>query len=278
MKLELHEQVAIVTGGGQGLGVAIAHTLATAGARIVVNDINPDRAERVASEIRQAGGEAIGVAADVSSKFQCVHLVETARAQWGRLDILINNAGVAPAVPILKMDEWDWDRCLGVNLKGTFMMSQLAGRVMADENRARGGVIVNIAAPAGTAPPLLHHAAYSASKAGVVGFARECAREFAAYGIRVNTVLPGMIDTPMHGADGPERKAATDKRAAGNLIPRAGTAEEVAEAILFVITNDFVTGTTVDVDGEPVDIRLASAPCVFGEKLALRLLDQRRVK
>lgn len=153
MKLELHEQVAIVTGGGQGLGAAIAHTLATAGARIVVNDINPDRAERVASEIRQAGGEAIGVAADVSSKFQCVHLVETARAQWGRLDILINNAGVAPAVPILKMDEWDWDRCLGVNLKGTFMMSQLAGRVMADENRARGGVIVNIAAPAGTAPP-----------------------------------------------------------------------------------------------------------------------------
>lgn len=253
MKLELHEQVAIVTGGGQGLGAAIAHTLATAGARIVVNDINPDRAERVASEIRQAGGEAIGVAADVSSKFQCVHLVETARAQWGRLDILINNAGVAPAVPILKMDEWDWDRCLSVNLKGTFMMSQLAGRVMADENRARGGVIVNIAAPAGTAPPLLHHAAYSASKAGVVGFARECAREFAAYGIRVNTVLPGMIDTPpvARAVAGPDGLAGWQ---AEIPLGRLGDPQEVANVVLFLCStaSSYMTGSSVTVAGGQV--------------------------
>lgn len=253
MELELHEQVAIVTGGGQGLGSAIAHTLATAGARIVVNDLNPDRAERVASDIRQAGGEAIGVAADVSSKFQCVHLVETARAQWGRLDILINNAGVAPAVPILKMDEWDWDRCLGVNLKGTFMMSQLTGRVMADENRARGGVIVNIAAPAGNATPLLHHAAYSASKAGVIGFARECAREFAAYGIRVNTVLPGMIDTPpvARAVAGPDDLA----RWQGEIpLGRLGDAQEVANVVLFLCStaSSYMTGSSVTVTGGQV--------------------------
>lgn len=185
------DKVGIVTGAGRGLGALIAQALAADGVQVAVNDINPDRAERTAVSIREAGGKAIAVAADVANKFQCVHLIETTRTEWGRLDIVVNNAAVMPRATILKLDEWEWNRCLEVNLKGTFFMSQLCGRVMAEENQARGGgVIINIASTAGVDVPLMNRAAYCASKAGVVGFARECAREYAQYGIRVHTLLP----------------------------------------------------------------------------------------
>jgi NAD(P)-dependent dehydrogenase (short-subunit alcohol dehydrogenase family) len=194
MQPELKDKVAIVTGAGRGLGATIAAALAAAGVRVAINDINPDRAEKVAAEIREQGGEALGIPADVANKYQCVHLIETTRAAWGRLDILVNNAAVQPMEPILKMDEWAWQRCLDVNLKGTFFMSQLVGRVMADENQERGGVIINI----GAVEPdmaLPEQAAYAASKAGVWGFTRACAREYADFGVRVNLVLPGAGDT-----------------------------------------------------------------------------------
>jgi NAD(P)-dependent dehydrogenase (short-subunit alcohol dehydrogenase family) len=190
METNLKQKVGIVTGAGQGLGAQIAQALAAAGVRVAVNDINPDRAERTAVAIQQAGGEAIAVAADVANKFQCVHLIETTRAQWGQLDILVNNAAIMPQSTLLKLDEWEWNRCLEVNLKGTFFMSQLCGRVMTDENQARGGVIINMGSTAGANLPLENRAAYCASKAGVVGFSRECAREYAPYGIRVHTLLP----------------------------------------------------------------------------------------
>lgn len=189
MENSLHNKVAIVTGAGQGVGAAIAQALAAAGVRVAVNDLNPDRAERTAVSIREAGGQAISVAADVANKFQCVHIVETTRAAWGQLDILVNNAAIMPQSTLLKLDEWEWNRCLEVNLKGTFFMSQLCGRVMADENQDRGGVIVNIASTAGVNTPLENRAAYCASKAGVVGFSRECAREYAGYGIRVHVLV-----------------------------------------------------------------------------------------
>lgn len=246
MNHPLDEKVAIVTGAGQGIGRAIAHTLAAAGARVAVNDINPDRAERVAAEIRDAGGTAEGIAADVANKFQCVHLIETTRQAWQRLDILVNNAAVAPRSSLLKTDEWEWQRVMDVNLKGTFFMSQLCGRVMADENKERGGVIVNIAATAGVAIPLAGRAAYCASKAGVVGFARECAREYAAYGIRVNTVLPDLIETPTAASE-------TAAETGQHEIPlgRLGQAQEVANVVLFLCTDasSYMTGSIVTVDG-----------------------------
>jgi len=245
---ELIDKVAIVTGAGQGIGEAIARVLAAAGACVAVNDLNPDRAKRVAADICAAGGRAIDVAADVGNKFQCVHLIETTRAEWGRLDILVNNAAVEPKISILKMDEWEWMRCLDVNLKGTFMMSQLCGRVMADENKERGGVIVNIASTAGVATAAEGRAAYCASKAGMVGFARECAREFAAYGIRVNTVLPGVIET--------ERGDPQTLENWLDEIPlkRLGAAEEVAQVVLFLCSDasSYMTGSIVAVDGGKV--------------------------
>ena len=192
----LTDKVAIVTGAGQGLGAFIAKTLAEAGAKVAVNDINPDRAERTAVQIREARGQAAAVVADVSNKFHCANLVETARAQWNRLDILVNNASVQPAATILKMDEWEWQRCLDVNLKGTFLMSQLCGRVMADENRERGGLIINISSTAGIEHPLPDKAAYCASMAGIIGFTRECAHEFAPYNINVYTIAASEAEPP----------------------------------------------------------------------------------
>lgn len=183
-------RVAIVTGAGQGIGASVARLLAEAGASVAINDINPDRAERTAAAIRHAGGQAVAIAADISNKFQCSHLVDSTRREWGRLDILVNNAAIKPGSSILKTDEFEWQRVMDVNLKGTFFMSQLVGRVMADENQERGGVIINVASKAGMEMPLANHAAYAASKAGVVGFTRECAREFAGYGIRVHVVVP----------------------------------------------------------------------------------------
>ncbi len=254
MKFDLSNKIAIVTGGGQGIGAAIARSLAAAGACVAVNDINPDKVERVVAEIESSNGQAIGITADISNKFQCVHLIETTRAKWGQLDILINNAAVEPVSTILKLDEWEWNRCIDVNLKGTFMMSQLCGRVMADENKTRGGVIVNIASTAGVETPLANRAAYCASKAGIVGFARECAREFAAYGIRVNTVLPGIIETPRVSrllSENPEQLTTWQEE-----IPlgRLGLAEEVADAVLFLCSpaSRYITGSTITVDGGKV--------------------------
>ena len=186
----MNQPVAIVTGAGRGLGAAVARALASAGLRVAVNDINPDRATKIAAEITAAGGQALAVQGDVANKFQCVKVIEATREAWGQLDVLVCNAAVTPTATILKMDEWDFQRCLEVNLKGIFFMSQLCGRVMADENQTRGGgVILHIASRAGVEHPLEGQAAFCASQAAVVGFGRECAREYAAYGIRVQTIL-----------------------------------------------------------------------------------------
>lgn len=187
MPKTLKGRVTIVTGAGHGVGAVIAKAMAASGALVTVNDINPDRAERVAQAIGQAGGEALAVQADVANKFQCVKLVEATRAQWGQLDVLVNVAHVSPRATVLKMDEWDWNRCMEVNVKGVFFMSQLCGRVMNDSQR--GGVIVNVIAEAGLKVALEGRAAFGASQAAVMGFARECAREFATYGVQVHTLV-----------------------------------------------------------------------------------------
>lgn len=183
----LANKVVIVTGAGHGAGAAIARALASAGARVIVNDINPDRAHRVAAEIRERGGAAIDVMADVSNRFQCVNLIETTRAEWGQVNILVNCASIAPAASVLKMDEWEWTRCLDVNLKSVFFMSQLTGRVMADQHQSGGdsGLIVNLIT---RRPDAAGRAAYVASQAAVAALGRACDNEFAPLGIRVHTL------------------------------------------------------------------------------------------
>lgn len=250
MNVDLKGRVAIVTGAGQGLGAAIARALAANGARVAVNDLNPDRAGKVVAAITESGGQAIVATGDVGNKFQASNIVETTRGEWGQLDILVNNAGVETVGSILKLDEWNWRRSLEVNLTGTFFMSQFVGRVMSWENKQRGGAIVNVASTAGVQVPLADRAAYCASKAGVVGFARECAREFASFGVRVNTVLPGIFETEStaHLREMPEVMARWQK-----AIPmgRLGLAEEVAQTVTFLCSDaaSYLTGQTITVDG-----------------------------
>jgi NAD(P)-dependent dehydrogenase (short-subunit alcohol dehydrogenase family) len=248
--VNLSGQVALVTGAGRGIGRAIALALAGAGALVCVNDINPDTAGSTTQEILAQDGQAFEYIADVSKKLQVGPMVEAIRDRWGRLDILVNNAGVEPKASVLSLDEWDWERTLGVNLKGTFLCTQLAGRVMRDQG---GGAIVNMASIAGYKSPLVNASAYCASKAGVVGFTRECAREFAAYNIRVNAVCPGVIVTPMTEKS---RNDAEIMRKWMEDIPqeRLGEAGEVAAAVLFLCSEaaSYITGHALVVDGGKV--------------------------
>lgn len=207
MDVDLKDQVAIVTGAGLGVGEAIARRLAQAGARVLVNDFNPDRAARVAAAIVAAGGAALDEAADVSNKFQAVQVVEAARAAWGRLDIVVNALEVMARSPLLTLDEWQWNRDLEINLKSAFLMTQLCGRVMSWENGARGGVIVNLG-PGG--PPIPEHAAYDAAKAGLFSLTSSAARELASVGVRTYALAGSPGVTPEALAQWVARLCATD--------------------------------------------------------------------
>jgi 3-oxoacyl-[acyl-carrier protein] reductase len=234
----LNQRTAIVTGAGTGIGQAVALALANAGANVMVNDINPDRAETIAGQIREAGGKSAAFQGDVSNRFQAAALIETARDAFGQIHMLVNAAGAFKAEPFARIDEWDWRRQLEVNLTGTFFCSQLIGRVMADEG---GGIIVNIASTAGYNHTLPQGAGYVASKAGVIALTQQSARELAPHQIRVNAVCPGNIAEPdMPPVENPS-----------NALARPGTPEEVADVVLFLCSDAarFITGQVVVVDG-----------------------------
>jgi 3-oxoacyl-[acyl-carrier protein] reductase len=234
--VDLTGQAALVTGAGADMGRAAALALAKAGAGVVVNDLNPDRAEQVAAEIIKAGGRAFPWQADVSNRFQVGSMIEAARDHFERISILVNAVGALNSVSMLNLDEWDWRRLLDVNLTGAFFCSQLLGRVMADEG---GGVIVNIASSAGHHNPLTSGVGYIASKSALIGMTKQCAREYAPLGIRVNAVCPGNI-LEVRQTESPS-----------NPQGRWGTPEEVASVVLFLCSDasSFITGQAINVDG-----------------------------
>lgn len=237
--VDLTHQNALVTGAGADVGRAIALALAASGAGVVVNDLNPDRAERVAGEIIAAGGRALAWQADVTNRFQVGSMIENARDHFGHIHILINAAGAQNlTIPLLKLDEWDWRRVLEINLTGTFFCTQLLGRVMADEG---GGVIVNIASTAGHPNPLPQGAAYITSKTALVGLTKQSALELAPSGIRVNAVCPGNLED-LFGEDAPPARNAQNRR---------GAFDEIASVVLFLCSDaaSFITGQAINVDG-----------------------------
>jgi 3-oxoacyl-[acyl-carrier protein] reductase len=189
----LEGKVAIVTGGSRGIGAAIGALLAERGAAVVVSARDADRLNATVKDLEGAGAAVIGVAGDVSRREEAERVVESARERFGRVDILVNNAGITRDALLLRMKDEDWDRVLEVNLRGAFVMTRAAAKVMV---RQKSGRIINISSAAG-AMGNAGQANYSASKAGLIGFTKASARELSHWQILVNAVAPGLIETDM---------------------------------------------------------------------------------
>jgi 3-oxoacyl-[acyl-carrier protein] reductase len=245
--VNLNGRVALVTGAGRGIGKAIAQGLADCGANVAVNDIDASSATLTASLLH---GDANAYPADVSDSAAVGSMIDKIMADYGRLDILINNAGVEPRASILDMSDEQWLSAINVNLSAAFYTSRAAGRLM---KAAGQGVIINIASIAGHNIPIAERSGYVASKAGLVGFARECAREFAAYGIRVNAICPGVIETEMT-AHLRENKEQMAKWLADIPQKRLGLPDDVVGLVLFLCSDAarYLTGQAINVDGGKV--------------------------
>jgi NAD(P)-dependent dehydrogenase (short-subunit alcohol dehydrogenase family) len=239
--VRLAGKAAVVTGSTRGIGRAIALAFAREGADVVVNGRDQAAAEAVCAELRGLGARAVAQAADVGRVADARRLVAAAVDGFGRLDVLVNNAGLFSRRPALELDEADWDRLVDVNLKGAFFCAQAAARAML----GRGGAIVNVASDAAWSGGLNPCAHYAASKAGMLSITRSLAKELAPHGIRVNAIAPGMIETDMGGTAG--------ATLAGLRIPlgRYGTPEEVAAAAVFLASDEasYVTGATLNLSG-----------------------------
>jgi len=218
---EFENKVALVTGAGRGIGRAIAEAFAARGAIVAANDITPVNLDETLMRIRAQTGQVKDYIYDVAKKMPIQAMVNQVQEDWGRIDFLVNNAGVKPHASILDMDEWDWHRTVDVNLGGPFFTMQLVGRVMRGQG---GGAIVNLASASGYMGEANNLAAFVASKTGLTGLTRQAAFELAPYHIRVNAVCPGWT-----GAVSPSR---------------------VAEVVLFLcsLAAASVTGQTIEVE------------------------------
>ncbi|NOY80797.1 MAG: 3-oxoacyl-[acyl-carrier-protein] reductase [Kiritimatiellaeota bacterium] len=240
----LKGKTALVTGGARGIGKSICEELAAAGAELAVADVRRDLAEDTAAEFRDHGVRAVAVAVDVSDSDSVAEMVRTVLAEFGKVDVLVNNAGITRDSLLIRMKEDAWDLVLAVNLKGTFNCIKAVARPMM---KARSGRIVNIASVVGVMGNA-GQANYSASKAGVIGLTKTAAKELAPRGITVNAVAPGYIDTEMTRMLSDEAR-----RAFLDIIPlsRAGQPEDVARAVRFLAGPDaaYITGQVLHVDG-----------------------------
>jgi NAD(P)-dependent dehydrogenase (short-subunit alcohol dehydrogenase family) len=247
--MKLKDKVAIVTGAGSGIGKGIATVFFREGAKVVVADWDEQAGKKTAEEIRRSGGDAFFVKCDVSKEEQVKATIQTTVAKYGRINVLVNNAGIGVYKTVLDTTSEEWDRCLAVNLKGVFLCSKYA---IPHIKAAGGGAIVNIASVhsyqnvGGTAP-------YAASKAGVVALTRVMAIDYGRDKIRVNAICPGWIDTPLTrgifaGAADPQKaKHEVERR---QILGRLGTPEEVGEAAAFLASDEasYITGASLMVD------------------------------
>lgn len=245
MNKELEEKTALVTGGSRGIGAAIALALGEAGAQVVVNyKESADKAQKVAEEIKKKGGLAVTIKADVSDYEQVKALFVQAEKEFGGIDILVNNAGIHQHLQVHELPFEDWKKVLKVNLDSTFITSKLALSYM---KKKRWGRIINISSiVAFSGTDIESH--YTASKAGVIGFTKAFALETAKYGITVNAIAPGAIETDMLAVTTEERR-----KKLVSTIPtgRIGQPEDIAHAVLFLASPkaSFITGQVIHING-----------------------------
>ncbi len=241
---KLEGKVALITGGAQGIGRAIALLLAREGAKVVITDINVEKARGTCQEVESLGQEGLAIGGNVADAREAEAMIFQAVEKFGHLDILVNNAGITRDQVLLRMKEEDWDLVFSVNLKGAFHCTKAALRPFLKQ---KGGKVVNIASVTGQMGNA-GQANYAASKAGLIGFTKSIAREYANRNIQVNAVAPGFIDTAMSQAI-PQK----DREFLIKQIPveRLGTPEDVAEAVLFLCSPaaNYITGQVLNVNG-----------------------------
>jgi 3-oxoacyl-[acyl-carrier protein] reductase len=243
--MKLKDQVAIITGGAQGIGKAVAETLAAQGASVVISDINLEQANKTAQEIKDKYKvETIAVDGNVAKFEDCEKIVKISLDKFSKINILVNNAGITRDNLLMRMSDLEWDSVISVNLKGVFNCTKAVSRIMMKQ---RAGRIVNIASVVGQMGNA-GQANYSASKGGVIALTKTCAREFSSRNILVNAIAPGFIRTAMTDA-----LTEDAKKKLSEVIPltRLGEAQDVANAVLFLCSEDssYITGQVLAVNG-----------------------------
>jgi len=244
--MDLKNKVAIVTGSRRGIGKAIALALAKAGANVVVSDINLDDCNKVVEAIKAINGNALAVKADVSNPEDVSQMINLTTEKFGKVNILVNNAGIYMQKSLTDVTEQDFDRILDINLKGVFLCSKAAVPEMIKQGK---GKIINITSIAGQVG-FANSSAYCASKGAVINITRELALELAQYKINVNAIGPGVIETSMT-KNLLEDKATKETLLANIPLNRIGKPEDIANAVLFLASDssDYITGITLFVDG-----------------------------
>ena len=242
--MELKDKVALVTGGGQGIGRVIGGNLAKSGAHVIFGDINLENAEKSAKAILANGGSASAILLNVADPENVKEVFDLIAKEFKPLDILVNNAGITKDGLFVRMKEDDWDRVLAVNLKGSFLCGQQAAKQMMKQ---RQGTIVNIASIVGVMGNA-GQANYSASKAGLIGLTKTMARELAPRNITVNAVAPGFIDTEMTRVLDEKIK---DKLIEQIPLSRLGLPDDIAHSVAFLVSDrsNYITGQVINVNG-----------------------------
>ncbi|WP_093055282.1 3-oxoacyl-[acyl-carrier-protein] reductase [Salipaludibacillus aurantiacus] len=245
--MRLKDKVAMITGASRGIGEATAKKFALEGAKLVLVDLNKKEIDKTSDLIKKLGGDCIGMEADVTDREQVEQLIKASTAHYGRIDIVINNAGITQDATLVKMTEQQWDRVIDVNLKGVFNVSQAAAKVMIEQ---KSGVILNASSIVGLYGNY-GQTNYSASKGGVIMMTKSWAKELGKHGIRVNAIAPGYISTAMVDKVPDKVKEMIRNK---SVLNRLGSPEDIANGYTFLASDEaqYITGTILNIDGGTV--------------------------